>query len=121
MTFLNAIWAALALGALPVLIHLLLRQRYKKVDFPTLRFLRELQRQKMRQLRVRQLLLLILRTLAVLFLVFAIMRPVVKSSSGILPGGHARTTAILILDRSASMQTETPDGSRFRDLQTRAQ
>ncbi len=121
MTFLNAVWAALALGLAPVLIHLLMRQRYKKVDFPTLRFLRELQRQKMRQLRLRQILLLLLRTLAVLFLVLAIMRPVVKSSAGILPGGQARTTAILILDRSASMQTETPDGTRFRQVQTRAQ
>ncbi|HEY3294655.1 MAG TPA: BatA domain-containing protein [bacterium] len=121
MTFLNAIWAALALGLAPILIHLLMRQRYKKVDFPTLRFLRELQRQKMRQLRFRQILLLILRTLAVLFLVLAIMRPVLKSTAGILPGGQARTTAILILDRSASMQTETPDGTRFRQMQTRAQ
>jgi hypothetical protein len=121
LTFLNAIWAALAIALAPVLIHLLMRQRYKKVDFPTLRFLRELQRQKMRQLRFRQILLLILRTLAILFLVLAIMRPVLKSSAGILPGAQARTTAILILDRSASMQTETPGGSRFRDVQTRAQ
>ncbi|MDD5087406.1 MAG: BatA domain-containing protein [bacterium] len=122
MTFLNgAILAALTLGLLPVLIHLLNRQRFKRVDFPTLRFLHELQRRKMRQVRVRQILLLILRTLAVLFLVFALARPVLKSSAGLLPGSDARTTAVLILDRSASMQTETPDGSRLRRLQTQAQ
>lgn len=122
MTFLNgAILAALTLGLLPILIHLLNRQRFKKVDFPTLRFLHELQRQKMRQVRVRQIILLLLRTLAVLFLVLALSRPVVKSSAGLLPGSDARTTAILVLDRSASMQTETPDGSRFRRLQTQAQ
>jgi hypothetical protein len=122
MTFLNsAILAALTLGLLPILIHLLNRQRFKKVDFPTLRFLHELQRQKMRQVRVRQILLLILRTLAVLFLVLALARPVMKSSAGILPGAEARTTAVLILDRSASMQTETPSGTRFRQIQTRAQ
>lgn len=122
MTFLNgAILAALTLGLLPILIHLLNRQRFKKVDFPTLRFLRELQLRKMRQVRVRQILLLILRTLAVLFLVLALARPVLKSSAGLLPGSNARTTAVLILDRSASMQTETPDGTRFRRLQTQAQ
>jgi hypothetical protein len=122
MTFLNsAVLAALTLGLLPVLIHILNRQRFKKVDFPTLRFLRELQRQKMRQVRIRQIILLILRTLAVLFLVLALARPVMKSSAGILPGAEARTTAVLILDRSASMQTETPDGTRFRQVQTRAQ
>lgn len=122
MTFLNsAILAALTLGLLPILIHLLNRQRYKNIDFPTLRFLRELQRQKMRQVKIRQILLLVLRTLAVLFLVLALARPVLKSSAGLLPGAQARTTAVLILDRSASMQTETPDGTRYRRLQTRAQ
>jgi len=122
MTFLNgAILAALTLGLLPILIHLLNRQRFKKVDFPTLRFLRELQLRKMRQVRIRQIILLILRTLAVLFLILALARPVLKSSAGLLPGSNARTTAILILDRSASMQTETPDGTRFRRLQTQAQ
>jgi hypothetical protein len=122
VTFLNsAVLAALTLGLLPVLIHLLNRQRFKKVDFPTLRFLRELQRQKMRQIRLRQILLLALRTLAVLFLVFALARPVLKSTAGILPGAKARTTAVLILDRSASMHTETTDGIRFRNVQTRAQ
>jgi hypothetical protein len=122
MTFLNsAILAALTLGLLPILIHLLNRQRYKKIDFPTLRFLHELQRQKMRQVRIRQIILLILRTLAVLFIVLAIARPVVKSSTGLLPGAEAHSTAVLILDRSASMRTETPDGTRFRQVQTRAQ
>jgi hypothetical protein len=122
MTFLNsAILAALTLGLLPILIHLLNRQRFKKVDFPTLRFLRELQRQKMRQVRIRQWLLLALRTLAVLFLVLALARPVLKSSAGILPGAKARTTAVLVLDRSASMQAEIADGTRFRQLQMRVQ
>jgi hypothetical protein len=122
MTFLNsALLAALTLGLLPILIHLLNRQRYKDVDFPTLRFLRELQRQKMRQVKIRQILLLILRTLAVIFLVLALTRPVIKSAAGILPGADARTSAVVIVDRSASMQTETPDGSRFRQVQKRAQ
>jgi hypothetical protein len=122
MIFLNsAILAALTLGLLPILIHLLNRQRYKKIDFPTLRFLHELQKQKMRQVRIRQIVLLILRTLAVIFIVLAIARPVVKSSTGLLPGAEARSTAVLILDRSASMRTETPDGTRFRQVQTRAQ
>lgn len=122
MTFLNtAFLAALTLGLLPILIHLLNRQRFKRVDFPTLRFLRELQRQKMRQVRIRQIILLALRTLAVLCLVLALLRPVVKSSPGLLPGVDARTTAVLIMDRSASMSTETPTGTRYRNAQTLAQ
>lgn len=122
MTFLNAaLLFALTLGLLPILIHLLTRQRLKRVLFPTLRFLMELQRQRMRQLKLRQLLLLLLRTLAVVALVLALARPVIRSSAGILPGMHARTSAILVMDRSASMGTETPEGTRLREATARAQ
>lgn len=122
MTFLNsALLAALSLGLIPILIHLLNRQRFKQVDFPTLRFLQEMQRQKMRRIRVRQWILLALRTLAVLALVLAMARPVLKSEVGILGGGDARTSVVLVLDRSASMSTESEGGTRFRDLQLRAQ
>lgn len=122
MTFLNtALLAALSLGLIPILIHLLNRQRFKQVDFPTLRFLKEMQRQKMRQVKIRQLILLLLRTLAVLFLVLALTRPVIRSTAGILPGVEAKSTVVLVIDRSASMQTETSSGTRFREVQTRAQ
>jgi hypothetical protein len=122
MTFLNAaILFALTLGLLPILIHLLTRQRLKRVLFPTLRFLKELQRQRMRRLKLRQLLLLLLRTLAVVALVLAMARPVIRSTAGILPGMHARTSAILVMDRSASMGTETPEGTRLREAAAQAQ
>jgi len=122
MTFLNAaLLFGLVLGLLPILIHLLTRQRLKRIPFPTLRFLKELQRQRMRQLKLRQLLLLILRTLAIVALVLAMARPVIRSSPGILPGVHARTSVILVMDRSASMGTETPEGTRFREASARAQ
>ncbi|MCC6476152.1 BatA domain-containing protein, partial [bacterium] len=122
MTFLNsALLAALSLGLIPILIHLLTRQRFKQVDFPTLRFLREIQKQKMRRVRVRQWILLILRTLAVLFLVLALARPVLRSSAGAFASGDARSSVVLILDRSASMSAESPSGTRFREMQIRAQ
>lgn len=122
MTFLNsALLAALSLGLIPILIHLLNRQKFKQVDFPTLRFLQEMQRQKMRRVRVRQWLLLLLRTLAVLALVMAMARPVLRSEAGILGGGDARTSVVLVLDRTASMSAESPGGTRFRELQVRAQ
>jgi hypothetical protein len=122
MTFLNsALLAALSLGLIPILIHLLNRQRFKEVDFPTLRFLQEMQRQKMRRVRVRQWILLLLRTLAVLALVLAMARPVLKSEASLIGGGDARASVVLVLDRTASMNTESPAGTRFRELQVRAQ
>ena len=122
MTFLNsALLAALSLGLIPILIHLLNRQRFKQVDFPTLRFLQEMQRQKMRRVRVRQWILLALRTLAVLALVLAMARPVMRSEASLIGGGDPRTSVVLVLDRSASMSTESAGGTRYRDLQVRAQ
>lgn len=122
MTFLNsALLAALSLGLIPILIHLLNRQRFKQVDFPTLRFLQEMQRQKMRRVRVRQWILLALRTLAVLALVMAMARPVLRSEASLIGGGDTRTSVILVLDRSASMSTESAGGTRYRELQVRAQ
>ncbi|MCB9366836.1 MAG: BatA domain-containing protein [Calditrichaeota bacterium] len=122
MTFLNsALLAALSLGLIPILIHLLNRQKFKEVDFPTLRFLQEMQRQKMRRVRVRQWLLLLLRTLAILALVLAMARPVLRSEAGFIGSGEARASVVLVLDRSVSMRTESPGGTRFRELQVRAQ
>ncbi|MCB1059107.1 MAG: BatA domain-containing protein [Calditrichaeota bacterium] len=122
MTFLNsALLAALSLGLIPILIHLLNRQRFKEVDFPTLRFLQEMQRQKMRRVRVRQWILLLLRTLAVLALVLAMARPVLRSEASLIGGGDARASVVLVLDRTASMNAESPGGTRFRELQVRAQ
>ncbi|KPL06121.1 hypothetical protein AMJ86_09850 [bacterium SM23_57] len=112
MTFLNiTLLTALVLGALPILIHLLNRQRYQRIHFPTLRFLQELQKHQMRRIRLRQIILLILRTLAILFAVFALARPVLKG-----PGLAARsgTASVILLDVSRSIAAVTPEGSVFR-------
>ncbi len=115
MTFLNiAILSALVLGALPVLIHLLNRQRFQRVRFPTLRFLRELQKRRMRRIKLRQIILLILRTLAIIFAVIALARPVLRSAG--FPGLAARsgTASVVLLDVSGSMEAVSAEGSVFR-------
>lgn len=107
---------------MPVLIHLLSRQRLKVIPFSTLRFLKALQRQRMRQIKLRQLLLLLLRTLIVLMAVLALARPTLKGTLsrrfGI--GASARTSAILILDNSFSMGALTPRGRLFDLARERA-
>jgi hypothetical protein len=115
MTFLNlTLLTALVLGVLPILIHLLNRQRYQRIRFPTLRFLQELQKHQMRRVKLRQIILLILRTLAIVFAVLALARPVLKG--GNVPGLAARsgTTAVILLDISGSSSAVTPEGSVFR-------
>jgi hypothetical protein len=121
LTFLNSIiLAGLAAVALPLLIHLLTRQRLKRIDFSSVSFLRLLQAQKMRRVRLREIILLILRTLIVLLLILAFARPALRGS---LAGGvkaHANTTVAILLDNSLSMSRETSRGSVFRLAKDRA-
>lgn len=97
----------LAAVALPILIHLFTRARAKPVPFSSLRFLQQLQNRKIRQVKLRQILLLILRTLIVLLLVLAFARPTCRSRSA--ASASARTSAVVILDNSLSMAL-TPQG-----------
>ena len=64
----------------------------------------------MRRVRITEWLLLLLRTLAVFFIIFAFTRPVLRQSPGILQG-ESQTEAVLLLDNSISSGITTPRGS----------
>ena len=80
--------AALPLAALPLLLHLVARREPPTVSFPAVRYLQEATREHQRRLRLRNLLLLIARTLLVLALVLAAAGPTLPAGS---PGEHAPT------------------------------
>jgi len=86
-----------------LLIHLFTRSRSRIIPFSTLRFLLELRQQKIRKLKLRQLLLLLVRMLIVLALVLGFARPTCRSHSAGASSTRAETTAVLILDNSSSM------------------
>lgn len=88
----------LALIALPVLIHLLVRRRASRLDFPSLRFLRETPSFRLRPRTVQQPLLLALRVAALLLLILAFARPLISF------GTRSARTRIILLDASLSMQ-----------------
>ncbi|HKB86656.1 MAG TPA: BatA domain-containing protein [Ignavibacteriaceae bacterium] len=114
MIFLNpAVLFGLLAASIPVLIHLLNLKKLKKIEFSTLTFLKELQKNKIRKLKLKQWLLLALRVLIILLLVTAFARPTLK---GIALGGTtsaAKTTAVYILDDTFSMSAVDADGSYF--------
>jgi hypothetical protein len=89
----------LAAAAIPALLHLRQRQTPPTVLFPAVRYLSETKREHSKRLKLRNLLLLILRTLIVIFVVLAAARPVATVSMG---GVHAPTAVALILDNSLS-------------------
>lgn len=94
-----AVLAGLAGVLLPILIHLLARPRPRTVVFSHLRFLRSVQERKARSFKLRRFLLLLLRVLAVAFLVLAFSRP-------FIPSGRASAStgvSAWVVDRSASL------------------
>jgi hypothetical protein len=116
LTFLNGAFLFAALAALlPLLIHLISRRRVATVDFSSLRFLKELERKRIRRVRLRQILLLIIRSLIILAAALALARPTLKGALG-GAGGHARTSVAIILDDSASMSRGGDGGDLLSEV-----
>src|SRR5262245_52074053 len=76
MSFLHPLLlAGLGLVAIPVILHMWLRPRPKRLPFPALRLLASRQKQNTRRLRLRHLWLLLLRMAVIACMVFAVTRP----------------------------------------------
>jgi hypothetical protein len=109
----------LPLAALPILIHLINQRRFQNIEWGAMRFLLEANRMSRGYARIRQWLILLFRTLAVAAIIFAIARPLARGTLGLMGGGRADTTLIL-LDRSASMNQRGP-GSVASKIETGVQ
>ena len=93
----------LALGAVPILIHLLHRRRYVEVNWAAMRFLVDATRKQARRMRLENLILLLIRTLIPILLVLALARPYFETG-GTLLRGEQPLHRILVIDSSFSMQ-----------------
>jgi hypothetical protein len=99
MTFLSPLTLiGLLLVALPLVIHLLVRRRARRLDFPTLKFLRETPSFKLYPRHIRQPLLLVLRAAAIILLIIGLARPLLTF--------HKQPTPVrfILLDASFSMK-----------------
>lgn len=103
--FLNPLMLAGLGGALvPLILHLLSRARYRSVDWGAMMFLDGADPTDRRSSRLKQYVLLATRMAIVAVLAVALARPLVGNAwANLAPG--ASTTAVLILDCSASMAT----------------
>ena len=109
MSFLNPLFLfGLAAAAIPILIHLFTRRRPRERPFSSLEFLSEVNQSEIRRLRLKQWLLLALRTLAVACLALAMARPAVRGAIG--PRSTAATTLVVMVDRSGSMGAASATG-----------
>lgn len=106
---LYGLWAAL----LPLVIHLLNRRRSVTLPFSNVALLQALQHDRMRRVKLKQIVLLILRTLLIVLLVLAFARPTLTGAGASGGAGNAGTAAVILVDQSLSMQYRTPQGTLF--------
>ncbi len=101
MNFVNPYFLiALGAGALPIVIHLLTRDRVRKVAFSSLRFFAQSSRTVLRRKRFAEMVLIALRVLACLLLAFIFARPLFSTDGG-TTGPESAT--VIVIDTSASM------------------
>ncbi|PKL85038.1 MAG: hypothetical protein CVV22_09865 [Ignavibacteriae bacterium HGW-Ignavibacteriae-1] len=113
MNFLNPlILIGLVAAGIPLLLHLLNLRKLKTVDFSTLKFIKELQKTKIRKLKLKQILLLILRTLIIIFAVLAFARPTIEGSLPFFES-YAKSSVVIIVDNSFSMDISDEYGNRL--------
>lgn len=117
MGFLAPLWLLAGVAAaVPLLIHLMRRRAGARIEFPAVRYLLRAEREHSRDLRLRNLLLMLLRVAAVLLITLAAAHPIIRMAGG----GHARTALAVVLDNSLS--TSAVEGGRpvLQRLQARA-
>jgi preprotein translocase subunit SecG len=120
MSFLypSFLWALFAI-AIPILIHLFYFRRYKTIYFTNVRFLKEVKEQTSSSQRIRNLLVLLMRILAVVFLVLAFAQPFIAKKGAALQDG-AKDVSIFF-DNSFSMSAESEDVRLLEKARRRAE
>ena len=110
----------MAAAVLPLAIHLFSRGRTRPEPFSDLSFLQQVHQSRMRRIRLRQWIVLLLRTLAILLLAAAFSRPAYQAAGSAWIGSSVPTAAVLLLDRSYSTTYRTAEGRLFDQLRGRA-
>lgn len=121
MTFVHPLLlGGLLLAGIPILLHLIMRQKPKRLPFPAFRFLLDRVRTNQRKLRLRHLLLLLLRVMLVALICLALARPKLLSDGIINIGGNQPVAVALIFDTSMSMEYQSAQKGRLAEAQGRA-
>ncbi|HKG60925.1 MAG TPA: BatA domain-containing protein [Pyrinomonadaceae bacterium] len=117
MSFLTPLFfLGVAALAAPILVHLVRRTRARRVQFPALVFVRQVPQRTIRRRTLHNLLLMLLRCLAILLIVMAFTRPFFSGGSAAKDNTAAGATVIMI-DNSLSMRRE----GMFAEAQRRAE
>ncbi|MBI3829292.1 MAG: BatA domain-containing protein [Planctomycetes bacterium] len=101
-----------ALGSVPIIIHLLNKRRFRPVQWAAMEFLLTAIKQNSRRLQLRDIILMLIRTAAVVFLALALARPTIAGKVSLL-GGRSNSAAVILLDNSFSMGYNNGRETRF--------
>lgn len=101
-------WFLLALGtlAVPIIIHLFYFRRFKKVYFSSVRFLKEVKDETSARSKLKNLLVLLARLMALAFLVMAFAQPFKRTST---QEKFSKNLIGIFVDNSFSMNALTED------------
>ncbi len=102
--------------ALPIILHLLLRKKPKRLPFPAIRFLKQIAPERRRTQRLRSILLLLLRCLLLLLLVVALARPSVPGRSaavGVTSNSTEPVAMVLVVETAPRQAYELGGETRL--------
>jgi hypothetical protein len=112
------LWALTAIS-IPIIIHLFNFRRYKKVYFTNVHFLKELQLESQSKSRLKELLILLSRILAITLLVLAFAQPVFVKNNNTVVSVNQKSISIY-LDNSFSMEEVNKQGQLFESARRTA-
>ncbi len=103
MSFLTPLFlVGLAGLAIPIILHLIQKERKNVVQFPSLMFLRRIPYQSVQRRRIRHWFLLLMRLAALALIVMAFARPFLRRTE-LVAGATGAREVVVLLDRSYSM------------------
>ena len=108
---------ALIAIAIPIIIHLFNFRKFKKVYFSNISFLKEVKQETQSKSKLKHLLILLSRILAIIFLVLAFAQPFIPTSS--TKTNNSNVVGIYI-DNSFSMESTGENGSLLNEAKLKA-
>lgn len=109
---------ALLSVAIPVIIHLFNFRKFKKIYFSNVQLLKEVEQQNSSKEKLKNLLILLSRTLAIIFLVLAFAQPYIPLSNQ--KTNLLNNTVSIYIDNSYSMEAVNKDGNLLDEAKRRA-
>ena len=112
--FLYALFAI----AIPIIIHLFNFRKYKKLYFSNVEFLKEVQQETQSKSKLKHLLILLSRILAISFLVLAFAQPFIPASENNI--ANQNNVVAIYIDNSFSMESVGKNGSLLNEAKNKA-